>query len=340
MKPEHTVIGDSPRFTAALDHLSQLASVNRPILITGERGTGKEIAANRLHYLSPRWQEPFVTLNCSALPENLIDSELFGYEPGAFTGAKGRHQGRFERANGGTLFLDELGTMPGSLQEKLLRVIEYGEFERLGGTTTIEVDVRLIAATNADLARMADEGKFRWDLLDRLTFDVVTMPSLRDRSEDILPLSNHFAVKFAAECGWSVFSGFSESAVHQLMTYSWPGNVRELRNTVERSLHRHGSEELPIETIVINPLGAPDTKTSRPAAVGAVTLPQDSNAATIPNDLRAALDAQEKTWLVQALEDSNWRQKDAALALGINYNQIRGLMKKHALRTRASRSSD
>ena len=340
MKTEHTVIGDSHRFTAALDHLSQLASVNRPILITGERGTGKEIAANRLHYLSPRWQEPFVTLNCSALPENLIDSELFGYEPGAFTGAKGRHQGRFERANGGTLFLDELGTMPGSLQEKLLRVIEYGEFERLGGTTTIEVDVRLIAATNADLPRMADEGTFRWDLLDRLTFDVVTMPALRDRAEDILPLSNHFAVKFAAECGWSVFPGFSESAVDQLMTHNWPGNVRELRNTVERSLHRHNSEDSPIEQIIINPLGAPATETSRPSFVEAATSSQDSNAATIPNDLRAALDEQEKTWLVQALEGSHWRQKDAALALGINYNQIRGLMKKHALRTRASRSSD
>ena len=339
MKTEHTVIGDSHRFTAALDHLSQLASVNRPILITGERGTGKEIAANRLHYLSPRWQEPFVTLNCSALPENLIDSELFGYEPGAFTGAKGRHRGRFERANGGTLFLDELGTMPGSLQEKLLRVIEYGEFERLGGTTTIEVDVRLIAATNADLPRMADEGTFRWDLLDRLTFDVVTMPALRDRAEDILPLSNHFAVKFAAECGWSVFPGFSESAVDQLMTHNWPGNVRELRNTVERSLHRHNSEDSPIEQIIINPLGAPATETSRPSFVEAATSSQDSNAATIPNDLRAALDEQEKTWLVQALEGSHWRQKDAAQALGINYNQIRGLMKKHALRTRASRSS-
>ena len=339
MKTEHTVIGDSHRFTAALDHLSQLASVNRPILITGERGTGKEIAANRLHYLSPRWQEPFVTLNCSALPENLIDSELFGYEPGAFTGAKGRHRGRFERANGGTLFLDELGTMPGSLQEKLLRVIEYGEFERLGGTTTIEVDVRLIAATNADLPRMADEGTFRWDLLDRLTFDVVTMPALRDRAEDILPLSNHFAVKFAAECGWSVFPGFSESAVDQLMTHSWPGNVRELRNTVERSLHRHNSEDSPIEQIIINPLGAPATETSRPSFVEAATSSPDSNAATIPNDLRAALDEQEKTWLVQALEGSHWRQKDAAQALGINYNQIRGLMKKHALRTRASRSS-
>ena len=339
MKIEHTVIGDSPRFTAALDHLSQLASVNRPILITGERGTGKEIAANRLHYLSPRWQEPFVTLNCSALPENLIDSELFGYEPGAFTGAKGRHQGRFERANGGTLFLDELGTMPGSLQEKLLRVIEYGEFERLGGTTTIEVDVRLIAATNADLPRMADEGTFRWDLLDRLTFDVVTMPALRDRAEDILPLSNHFAVKFAAECGWSVFPGFSESAVDQLMTHNWPGNVRELRNTVERSLHRHNSEDSPIEQIIINPLGAPATGPSEPSVLEAVASSQKSSALVIPNDLRTALDEQEKSWLVQALEDSNWRQKDAAQVLGINYNQIRGLMKKHALRTRASRSS-
>jgi len=229
--------------------------------------------------------------------------------------------------------------MPGSLQEKLLRVIEYGEFERLGGTTTIEVDVRLIAATNADLSRMADEGDFRWDLLDRLTFDVVTMPALRDRAEDILPLSNHFAVKFAAECGWSVFPGFSESAVHQLMTHSWPGNVRELRNTVERSLHRHKSENFPIEKIIINPLGAPATELSRSSAFESIVSSQKDSSLVIPNDLRAALDEQEKTWLVQALEASNWRQKEAALALGINYNQIRGLMKKHALRTRAARSS-
>ena len=186
----------------------------------------------------------------------------------------------------------------------------------------------------------ADKGEnFRWDLLDRLTFDVVTMPALRDRAEDILPLSNHFAVKFAAECGWSVFPGFSESAVHQLMTHSWPGNVRELRNTVERSLHRHKSENFPIEQIIINPLGAPATELSRSSAFESIVSSQKDSSLVIPNDLRAALDEQEKTWLVQALEASNWRQKEAALALGINYNQIRGLMKKHALRTRAARSS-
>ncbi len=156
---------------------------------------------------------------------------------------------------------------------------------------------------------------------------------------DLGDVGNHFAVKFAAECGWSVFPGFSESAVHQLMTYSWPGNVRELRNTVERSLHRHNSENFPIEQIIINPLGAPATGPSEPSVLEAVASSQKSSALVIPNDLRTALDEQEKSWLVQALEDSNWRQKDAAQVLGINYNQIRGLMKKHALRTRASRSS-
>lgn len=161
-----TVIGESHALNTALDHISNLAGIDRSILVTGERGTGKEIAANRLHFLSSRWQGPFIKLNCASLPENLLDSELFGYEPGAFTGARRSHEGRFERADQGTLFLDELGTMPLALQEKLLRVIEYGELERIGGSQTIKVDVRIVAATNADLPSMAAKGEFRWDLLD------------------------------------------------------------------------------------------------------------------------------------------------------------------------------
>ena len=201
------MIGQSPALTAALDHLSLLAGIDRPVLIIGERGTGKELAAERLHFLSPRWSEAFVKINCGAIAETLLESELFGHEAGSFTGATKQHIGRFERADGGSLFLDELGTMSLRLQEKLLRLIEYGEFERVGGQKTLKVDVRVIGATNADLPRMADAGEFRWDLLDRLSFDVVTLPPLRERREDIAELANHFAVRFVSELGWDFFPG-------------------------------------------------------------------------------------------------------------------------------------
>ena len=236
------VIGESPLLNEALDHLSSLATIDRPVLVTGERGTGKEIAASRLHFLSSRWQAPFIKLNCASLPESLLDSELFGYEPGAFTGARKSHAGRFERAHTGTLFLDEVGTMPTALQEKLLRVIEYGELERIGGNETRSVDVRIVAATNANLPEMASRGAFRWDLLDRLTFDVVTMPALRNRGSDLQLLAEHFAIKFAAESGWNHFPGLSTEALQHLFDHAWPGNVRELKNAIERSLHRQGDD--------------------------------------------------------------------------------------------------
>ena len=223
------VIGESPLLNEALDHLSSLATIDRPVLVTGERGTGKEIAASRLHFLSSRWQAPFIKLNCASLPESLLDSELFGYEPGAFTGARKSHAGRFERAHNGTLFLDEVGTMPTALQEKLLRVIEYGELERIGGNETLSVDVRIVAATNANLPELASRGAFRWDLLDRLTFDVVTMPALRSRGSDLQLLAEHFAMKFAAESGWNHFPGFTTEALQHLFEHAWPGNVRELK---------------------------------------------------------------------------------------------------------------
>ena len=336
METMQTVIGESHALNTALDHISNLAGIDRSILVTGERGTGKEIAANRLHFLSSRWQGPFIKLNCASLPENLLDSELFGYEPGAFTGARRSHQGRFERADGGTLFLDELGTMPLALQEKLLRVIEYGELERIGGSQTIKVDVRIVAATNADLSAMAAKRKFRWDLLDRLTFDVVNMPPLRARDGDIALLAEHFAVRFAAESGWHHFPGFSPDAKSELYRYEWPGNVRELRNVIERSLHRQGEDGEQIADLVINPWPRGE------AAISESPLPETppTNAlnSELPSDLRAALEQQEASWLEQALNRTANNQKQAAALLGLSYDQIRGLMRKHGLRSRSVRS--
>lgn len=336
METMQTVIGESHALNTALDHISNLAGIDRSILVTGERGTGKEIAANRLHFLSSRWQGPFIKLNCASLPENLLDSELFGYEPGAFTGARRSHQGRFERADGGTLFLDELGTMPLALQEKLLRVIEYGELERIGGSQTIKVDVRIVAATNANLPAMAAKGEFRWDLLDRLTFDVVNMPPLRARDRDIMLLADHFAVRFAAESGWHHFPGFSPNAKSELYRYEWLGNVRELRNVIERSLHRQGEDGEQIAELVINPWPGRNSglsDTPPPEALSKSELNSE-----LPRNLRAALEQQEASWLEQALNQTANNQKQAAALLGLSYDQIRGLMRKHGLRSRSLRS--
>jgi len=336
METMQTVIGESHALNTALDHISNLAGIDRSILVTGERGTGKEIAANRLHFLSSRWQGPFIKLNCASLPGNLLDSELFGYESGAFTGARRSHQGRFERADEGTLFLDELGTMPLALQEKLLRVIEYGELERVGGSQTIKVDVRIVAATNADLPTMAAKGKFRWDLLDRLTFDVVNMPPLRTRDGDITLLAEHFAVRFAAESGWHHFPGFSPNAKGELHRYHWPGNVRELRNVIERSLHRQGEDGEQIAELVINPW--PDRPIEKSDTPTPETPSRNDLNSELPGDLRAALDQQEASWLEQALSQTAHNQKQAAALLGLSYDQIRGLMRKHGLRSRSLRS--
>ena len=347
MLAEQNVIGESAALNRALDHLSSLAVIDRPILVIGERGTGKEIAANRLHFLSERWQAPFVKLNCASLPETLLDSELFGYEPGAFTGARKSHAGRFERADQGTLFLDELGTMPLALQEKLLRVIEYGELERIGGSETITVNVRIIGATNANLKQMAEEGLFRWDLLDRLSFDVVHMPPLRAREKDIDLLAEHFAIRFAAESGWHYFPGFSNHVRESLHDYEWPGNIRELKNVVERSLHRQGEDGAPLQSLIIDPFDANDTKPApydSPAITNERTQEQTHIAEgyeeqpSIPSDMRKALDEQEATWLQEALAINGQNQKRAAAQLGLSYDQIRGLMRKHGLRTRSSRS--
>ncbi len=234
-------LGQSEIFLDFQDRLSRVAPVDRPVLLLGERGTGKELAARRLHFLSKRWEGPFVTLNCATLSPTLIESELFGHERGAYTGAEGRRIGRFEAASGGTLFLDEIGTIPIQAQEKILRVVEYHFFERVGSSDQIEVDVRIICATNADLPALASQGKFKQDLLDRLTFEVLFLPPLRRRGEDIMLLARHFGSRMLFELGIDEVLSFSSEAVRSLENYRWGGNVRELKNVIERAVYRAGS---------------------------------------------------------------------------------------------------
>ena len=354
-KQAPTIIGESTALAAALDHISRLAGIDRPALIVGERGTGKELAAERLHYLSPRWNQTFTKINCSAVTETLLESELFGHEAGAFTGATKQHIGRFELTDGGTLFLDELATMSPRLQEKLLRVIEYGEFERVGGQKTLRVDVRLVGATNADLPAMADAGLFRWDLLDRLSFDVVALPPLRERDDDLLELAHHFGMRMCRELGWEYFPGFAKAAVRQLQSHHWPGNIRELKNVVERSLFRAIEAERPITQIVINPFHQTDSSSPTPDSPDAThnvseqQLPEadavsSSQASPLspsrnawPIDLKKQLHDAELSWLAQALDAAHQRQNDAADLLGLNYNQMRALVRKHGLTSRRGR---
>ncbi|QHA89600.1 phage shock protein operon transcriptional activator [Serratia rhizosphaerae] len=319
------LMGEANAFVEVLEQVSQLATLNKPVLVIGERGTGKELIAHRLHYLSNRWQGPFISLNCAALNENLLDSELFGHEAGAFTGAQKRHLGRFERADGGTLFLDELATAPMLVQEKLLRVIEYGHLERVGGSQPLQVDVRLVCATNDDLPALAAAGKFRADLLDRLAFDVVQLPPLRQRQQDIMLLAEHFAIQMCRELALPLFPGFTARARETLLGYGWPGNVRELKNVVERSVYRHGSSEQALDQIVINPF-ARSTPTDTPAAEArAADIP------ALPLDLKSWQSEQEKRLLEQALRQARFNQRKAAELLGLTYHQLRGMLKKHAL---------
>ncbi|SFN92930.1 phage shock protein operon transcriptional activator [Xenorhabdus japonica] len=319
------LLGEANCFIEILEQVSALAKLNKPVLVLGERGTGKELIAHRLHYLSPRWQGPFISLNCAALNENLLDSELFGHEAGAFTGARSKHQGRFERADGGTLFLDELATAPMQVQEKLLRVIEYGHLERVGGTQSLQVDVRLICATNEDLPSMAVRGKFRADLLDRLAFDVVHIPPLRQRQADVMLLAQNFAIQMCRELNLPFFPGFTGEAKQQLLSYHWPGNVRELKNVIERSIYRHGNNENELNTIIINPF-LPSQQSIPPSTDSRITnfpLPG------LPLDLRQWQNDSEKSLIMQALTKSQFNQKKAADKLNLTYHQLRGLIKKH-----------
>jgi psp operon transcriptional activator len=340
-RPIHEALGQSDRFLAFQEHLSRAAAVDRPVLIVGERGTGKELAAQRLHYLSRRWQATLVTLNCAVLPAALIEAELFGHERGAFTGASAARVGRFEAADGGTLFLDEVATLPLPVQEKLLRVVEYGSFERVGSSRPISVDVRIIAATNADLPVLCRQGRFKADLLDRLSFDVLKVPPLRAREGDILYLANSFAARMAHELGRRGVPQFSEAAIRTLRAHDWPGNVRELKNVVERAVYRAQGEE--IDAIETNPFGSLGTTTlaeDLPPQVSEAAAPAPGDGPAPPSprpDLGGLLDKglSEAVWqlkvelLETALAECRYHQQKAARRLGLSYNQFRGLYRKY-----------
>jgi len=333
------MIGNSAALAFALDRVSQVAPINRPVIILGDRGTGKELIAERLHFLSPRWDAPFLKVNCAAIAEQLLESELFGHEPGAFTGATRTHHGRFERADGGTLFLDELGTMSTGLQEKLLRLIEYGEFERLGGQKTLQVDVRIIAATNGDLRELARQDKFREDLLDRLSFDVIHLPALSQRREDIPELAQHFAVQMCAELGWEFFPGFSPQALESLDKYSWPGNVRELKNAVERSLYRWADPCSAVGKVVIDPFRSPyatEAPVEQPAPGDIVQNGEESAGRVQILGFSERIEALERQLLEEALSQNGHNQKRTAEALELSYDQLRGMVRKYEL-TRGKR---
>lgn len=361
-RQQDNLLGQSNNFLEVLEQISQIAPLNKPVLIIGERGTGKELVAARLHFLSKRWEQSYLKLNCAALNESLLESELFGYEAGAFTGASKRREGRFEAADNGTLFLDELANTSGLIQEKLLRVIEYGEFERVGGSRSVKVDVRLVAATNEDLPSLAESGEFRADLLDRLAFDVITLPPLRERREDIMMLAENFAINMARELEMELFSGFTEKAKRTLLDYHWPGNIRELKNVVERAVYRSNNPNLPVHQIILDPFESIYRPSRRvktndqivikkanisssevietPIAEPNIVEPTSKHEFNFPVDLKGLSQEFEVDLINQALADSQFNQKKTAEKLGLTYHQLRGYLKKYNLLEQTQENMD
>jgi len=310
---QYRIVSVSPRIQDLLEQVELIASIPRPVLIRGERGTGKELIAAALHYGGARAKRPFVKLNCAALSETLLESELFGHEKGAFTGATDLRRGRFESADGGTLFLDEIGNTSMEFQKNVLRVIEYQEFERTGGTRTINVDVRVVAATNTDLEEEIQAGRFRADLYDRLRFSEIYLPALRERPEDVRPLTEFFAQEMAREIPSIPVRPFGDQAMAAMQIYAWPGNVRELKFAVERSLCVAQGEQI--------------TPTDLPAEVagGGGGSGNSIGDGTFDEQLGAF----EAGLLQRFLRDSAGSQKEAAAALGLTYDRFRHLLRKH-----------
>lgn len=332
------MIGESAAFLQMQEQISRLAPLAKPVLVIGERGTGKELVAARLHYLSKRWDQTFLKLNCAAFNENLLESQLFGHEPGAFTGATKQQKGYFERADNGTLFLDELANTSMNMQEKLLRVIEYGEIERLGGSRPLQVDVRLVAATNVDLPQLAADGKFREDLLDRLAFAVITLPPLRERREDIPVLARHFAISMIKELGRDYFPGFTKTAASALLDYEWPGNIRELKNVIERCVYLSEDPDQPIREINFDPFASPWRPQTRRRTA---TLPDSGGNAHIADNgdpglvsslgFKMQIQDYEQRILKEALRQCQFNQRKAAKLLDLTYDQLRGYLRKYEL---------
>jgi psp operon transcriptional activator len=346
MERAEQFIGQSLAFLDAVERASRAAPLNRPVLVIGERGTGKELIAERLHHLSQRWAGPLIVMNCAALPESLIEAELFGQEAGSFTGAAKTRHGRFEEADGGTLFLDELGTLSMPAQDRLLRAVEYGEITRIGASRPIAVDVRIVAATNESLPSQVDKGKFRADLLDRLSFEVITLPPLRAREGDVPLLAEHFGRRMAVELDWPNWPGFSPRAMAELEVHGWPGNVRELRNVVERAVYRHEDPERAVDEIVFDPFHSPWAPRSlRPVeshgAQPEEDAPADAALVVAPpsattSDFRSAVAEYERLLLEDGLKRNRFNQRATASALGLSYDQLRHALKRHKLHDSAT----
>jgi two-component system response regulator HydG len=294
------IVGASPAMQEVFDVVEQVAPTKASVLITGESGTGKELVAQAIHENSPRAAAPFVKLHCAALAETILESELFGHEKGSFTGAAGRREGRFQQADGGTLFLDEIGEISPAIQVKLLRFLQEKTFERVGGNETVKVDVRIIAATNRDLAAEVAAGRFREDLYYRLNVVNIEMPPLRARPSDLLPLATHFLQRFAKENGKRI-DGFADDAVERIAGYRWPGNVRELENIIERA--------------VILCEGPKLTAKHLPAGVG----PTVRGAMRIPGSTMAEI---ERHAILTTLEACGGRTSQAAQMLDISVRKI------------------
>jgi DNA-binding NtrC family response regulator len=316
MRARHAIVGDDPKLKAVMEKVFRVAPLPRPVLITGERGTGKELVAHAIHEASNRCDKPFVVMNCAAVPETLLESELFGHEKGAFTGATQRKLGKFELADEGTLFLDEIGNMSTDFQVKILRVLEYQRFCRVAGSQELNVDVRVIAATNADLRRAIAEGAFRADLYDRLTFEVIELPPLRDRKSDIARLAERFIERFSAEVGGLRCREIGEDALAVLVGYDFPGNVRELKNVVERAAYAAEGDTL----------RARDVQRALPSENASIAPVDDSTLAFTDR-----IENYEKKLLLDALTARSWSQKDAANDLGLTYDQFRHMYRKYNL---------
>jgi Nif-specific regulatory protein len=314
----HTVIGQSPVITEKLKIIDRVAKTDSSVLITGESGTGKEVFAEQIHLRSPRSGAAFVRVNCAAIPEGLLESELFGHVRGAFTHAVSNRKGRFELADGGTIFLDEIGDMPLALQAKLLRVIQEKAFEKVGSDVTITVNTRILAATNRNIKAMVDKGEFRSDLYYRLNVVPLHIPPLRQRAEDIPELAGFFLSRFS-RLNKKEFRGFSQDAIEAILTYSWPGNIRELENCIERACVIAGGKWIKSEDLFLNT--ADGTRGGAGGGAGAGVVAGDRSLKTATNVFRAS-------FIRKALEENQWNQTETAKALDIQRTYLSRLMKE------------
>jgi DNA-binding NtrC family response regulator len=326
------IIGESQAILSVYAILDRVADTPTTVLVTGESGTGKELVARALHESSSRKERPFIKVNCAAIPKDLMESELFGYEKGAFTGAVGAKPGRFELANGGTLFLDEIGTIPVEMQVKLLRALQESEFERVGGIKTIHVDVRLVAATNSDLKKEIAAGNFRDDLYYRLNVVPIHLPPLRDRDRDMLLLARHFVEKFDARLGKHV-EGFEAEVEAALLAYPWPGNIRELENVIERAVLFCDGPKLRIADLPPEVRGDRGTALMN-AAAQSTTTPGDG----LKEQVKAAMSRLERELIVHALDQTKGNVTHAARLLKISRKGLQLKMKELGLRERDERT--